>query len=492
MTADTFEKLCEEVDARKARGNHKGEYAPLAHVLDGIHDFLGRFVIYPSKEAHDAHVLWIAHAHVMDAWESTPRIAFLSPEPASGKSRALEVSELLVPNPVEAINVSPAYLFRKVGSKDGPPTILFDEIDTIFGPKAKENEEIRGLLNAGHRRGAVAGRCVVYGKTVKTEEIPAYCAVALAGLGWLPDTIFSRSVIIRMRRRAPQETITPFRRRVFTGEGNRLRDQLAAWAAGAVKAMTEARPTMPDGIEDRNADVWEALLAIAEAAGEHWPKRAHVAAVTLVTAAADREPSLGIRLLSDLRDIFGEREQMTTAEVLQKLHGLSEAPWNDLKGKPLNDRGLAFRLREYGVKSRTLNLGGESRAKGYDRADLHDVWQRYLPPLASPPERSVTSVTSVTNPDLPDPSVTDVTRNGRSGTDDGDEKNADEMGVGTDVTDVTLGAGNRGGNGSLPRCDHCGTPGQLHPYDWPSRPSGIILHSSCEGAWFDSKSRWRQ
>src|SRR5262245_18334476 len=110
----------------------------LKAILDDVHAFLGRFVIYPSSEAHDAHVLWIAHTHVMDAWESTPRIAFLSPEPASGKTRALEITELLVPNAVEAVNVSPAYLFRKVGDDKAPPTILFDEIDTVFGPKAKE------------------------------------------------------------------------------------------------------------------------------------------------------------------------------------------------------------------------------------------------------------------------------------------------------------------------------------------------------------------
>src|SRR5262249_6266677 len=125
------------------------------------------------------------------------------PNPA----RALEVAELLVPNAVEAINVTPAYLFRKVGDDEAKPTILYDEIDTVFGPKAKENEEIRGLLNAGHRRGAVAGRCVVRGKAVETEEISAYCAVALAGLGWLPDTILTRSIIIRMRRRAPTEKV---------------------------------------------------------------------------------------------------------------------------------------------------------------------------------------------------------------------------------------------------------------------------------------------
>jgi hypothetical protein len=441
--ADTFAAACRAADEKKAH-ERKRAAEPLAQLLDGVHAFLGRFVIYPSKEAHDAHVLWIAHTHVMDAWESTPRIAFLSPEPASGKTRALEVSELLVPNAVEAVNVSPAYIFRKVGNDNqGLPTILHDEIDTLFGPKAKENEDVRGLYNAGHRRGAVTGRCVVYGKTVKTEEIPAFCALALAGLGWLPDTLLSRSIVIRMRRRAPHEKVTPFRRRIYAKEGNGLRDQLATWAASSVKEMTDARPAMPDGIEDRNADMWEPLLAIAEAAAQHWPKRAQVAAVTLVAAAADREPSLNIRLLSDLRDIFGQAEQMTTVVILERLHGLAEGPWNDLRGKQLNDRGLAYRLREYGIKSRTLNLGGESRAKGYSREDLHDAWKRYLTPPPPLAHGSVTSVTSVTEPDFQGSKVTDVTGSQRSVTDSETEKSADESTGGTDVTDVTDVAGDR-------------------------------------------------
>lgn len=127
-----------------------------------------------------------------------------------------------MPRPVEAINVTPAYLFRKVAAEAGRPTILFDEIDTVFGPRAKDNEEIRGLLNAGHRRGTVAGRCVVRGKIIETEEIPAYGAVALAGLGGLPDTIITRAVVVRMRRRAPDESVEPFRRREVTPDGEHL------------------------------------------------------------------------------------------------------------------------------------------------------------------------------------------------------------------------------------------------------------------------------
>jgi hypothetical protein len=347
--------------------------------LDAVHDLLGRFVAYPSEHAQVAHTLWIVHTHIMEAWESTPRIAFLSPEPGSGKTRALEISELLVPNPVEAVNVTPAYLFRKVGNEDRP-TILYDEIDTVFGPKAKDNEEIRGLLNAGHRRGAVAGRCVVRGKTVETEEIPAYCAVALAGLDDLPDTLMSRSVLIRMRRRAPHEQVQAYRRRVHSPEGFALRDRISAWAAMVADDLTDAWPKMPAGIEDRNADVWEPLLAVADAAGGDWPERARVAAVALVADAREANlESMGVRLLADLRNIFGDRDAMFTDDILGALHDIEESPWADIRGKALDARGLSRRLRKYGARPKDVRIGPKA-SKGYTREALYDAWQRYLPP----------------------------------------------------------------------------------------------------------------
>ena len=104
--------------------------------------------------------------------------------------------ELLAPSPMLAVNATPAALFRAVADLEHRPTVLFDEIDTIFGPRAKENEELRGLLNAGHRRSGVAYRCVGEGTQQEVKEFPAYAAVALAGIGDLPDTILSRSIVI--------------------------------------------------------------------------------------------------------------------------------------------------------------------------------------------------------------------------------------------------------------------------------------------------------
>ncbi len=364
-----------------------------AALLDDVQAFLGRFVAYPSEHARIAHTLWIAHTHAMSAWESTPRIAFLSPEPGSGKTRALEVTETLVPHPVEAVNATPAYLFRRVSDPAGSPTILFDEIDTLFGPRAKDNEEVRGMLNAGHRRGAMAGRCVVKGKTVETEELPAYCAVALAGLGNLPDTILSRSIVIRMRRRAPGEHIEPYRRRIHAAEGNELRDMIAAWCQSIEGALAKAWPEMPAGIADRNADVWEALLAIADAAGGEWPQRVRVAAVALVADSKRSTPSLGVRLLADLRTVFGSKDAMSTEDILTELRTMEEAPWGDIKGKPLDSRGLSRYLQPYEVAAKGIRFGTSTR-RGYSREDLHDPWTRYL---GSPTSESATSATSATS-----------------------------------------------------------------------------------------------
>ncbi len=346
---------------------------PSERVLEDVFDFVGRFVCYPSKHAQIAHALWILHTHLMSAWETTPRLAFLSAEPGSGKSRALEVTDLLVPKPVSTVNGSPAYFFRKVASQEGV-TLLLDEIDTIFGPKAREHEDLRGFLNAGHRRGATAGRCFMREGQVLTEDLPAYAAVAMAGIGSLPDTILSRSVVVRMRPRRPDEVIEQFRRRLHKEAASSLRSRIEDWA----KSAKIEWPNFPPEIRDRDADVWEPLLAVADAFGGKWPSLARCAAIALTAAAKDTEPSLGIKLLIDLRPLFRDADRLFTETILAKLANLEESPWGDIGGKPLDARLLAKLLRPYGVKSGSLRIG-EMTSKGYRRADLVDVWRCYCP-----------------------------------------------------------------------------------------------------------------
>ncbi|WP_030635883.1 DUF3631 domain-containing protein [[Kitasatospora] papulosa] len=371
-----------------------------ATVLNEVETFHRRFNVFPTEAAYVAVTLWDAHAHLVECFETTPRIAFLSPEPGSGKSRALEIVELLTPRPVSTVSASANALYRLVDSAAGLPTVLFDEVDTIFGPKAGADEALRGFLNAGYRRIGGALRCVGEGSNQNAQVFGSYCAVAMAGLGSLPDTVLTRSVIVRMRKRAPNERVEPYRQRIHEKQGHELRDQLAAWADTVRDQVADAWPEMPDGVTDRPADVWEPLLAVADAAGGDWPARARTACLELISAAHDNdEASLGVRLLTDLRDrVFCGADRVPTAVILEGLLAMDDAPWGDLDDKPINSRTLARLLAQYvtpankPIKPRGIRTPS-GFPKGYYAEDLTDAWTRYCPP---PPEESATSATSAT------------------------------------------------------------------------------------------------
>jgi hypothetical protein len=349
----------------------------LSEILQSINNYLARFVAYPSEHARAAHVLWIAHAHLMDHWDTTPRLAFMSVEKESGKTRALEVTALLVPDPILSISASPAVIVRLVSQ--GKPTILYDEIDGVFGnAKAQEaNTDLRSILNGGYRRGAKVHRCVTHGKRIETEELDAFAPVALAGLRDLPDTLSSRSIFIRMKRRAPGELVESFRYKLHPKQAEPIKEAMADWAFHHGGSLTE--PELPPGIEDRSADCWEPLLAIAEKAGDDWPNKAREAAVYLASRVKDEAQTWGVELLGHIREGFGAEDKLSTETLLHRLCSRDESPWNDLFGKPLNDRGLAKRLKPYGVKSRDVRLGDKAK-KGYVAADFQDAWDRYLGP----------------------------------------------------------------------------------------------------------------
>jgi hypothetical protein len=312
-------------------------------------------------------------------------LALLSPEAGSGKTRVLEVLDLLVPERMFCLSASPAAIFRTLAERQ--ITLLFDEVDTIFQKRGKDDghEDLRALLNSGYKRGATIPRCV--GPRHEVQHFGVFAATALAGLGDLPDTVMTRSVIVRMKKRRADEPVEPFRSREHEAPGHAIRNKLAEWAYTVGGQVGAAWPEMPDGIVDRPAEVWEPLIAVADAAGGDWPKRARAACMELCKVAQDRRVTIGIRLLADLRTIFGDADALHTRTILERLidaerHGLeADAPWGDLHGKPLNERGLASMLKRYDVHSLKVKVGGES-LQGYRRAHLHDAWARYLSTLS--------------------------------------------------------------------------------------------------------------
>jgi len=414
-------KLDDEVELERARQKAKRKVPPPnptqpapngVDVLALTRNYLKKYVAYPSPHALHAHTLLVAHTHLLEAFDSTPRGAFLSAFPGSGKTRALEVTRPLVCRLVSTVNPSANYLFRKAGDVAGPPTVLFDEIDTFFGPKAREHEDLRGFINSGHRKGATYGRCRVVGNSVVTEDSPVYAAVMMAGIGWLPDTILSRSVIIRMQKRLESEKVAQFRARTSIPEGEAIGAQLAAWAISVFDAAKDMRPEMPEGVEDRQADVWEPLLVVADLAGAEWPTLAREAAVAFVKADNQTPPSTKLRLLRDLRQVFWENlrtvavtrpKGLLTETILNALYQLEDSPWRTINKaanggrEPFDWNELSRHMFDFGVEPTHLRPypGDDTQRRGYPLRPLATAWRRYLPPLPLD-QKAVTAVTPVT------------------------------------------------------------------------------------------------
>jgi hypothetical protein len=243
----------------------------------------------------------------------------------------------------------------------------------------RQQRGLRGLLNAGHQRNRPMLRWDITTRTA--EQLDTFAMALLAAIGELPDTIMDRAVVIRMRRRAPGEHVQPYRTRRDAPPLNELRDRLAGWVRAHLGELRHATPRMP--LEDRAADTWEPLIAVADLAGGDWPPRGRSAATTLTAAEAQQEEdtSAGVRLLGDLREVFGDSDAFYSTTILDRLHKLEDAPWADWYGRPLSTRELAKLLRPYQVRSKSVREHGTGASlKGYARADLHDAWQRYVHP----------------------------------------------------------------------------------------------------------------
>jgi hypothetical protein len=347
---------------------------------------LKRFIVFPSEAAYRLLALWVAHTYVIEAFEYTPYLHVYSPEKQCGKSRVLEVLFHLVSKPWKLANPSEAALFRKI-EKDCP-TVLWDEIDAVFQGKATDptKENLRGLVNSGFERNGRVPRCD--GAQHEVKDYSVFCPKVLAGIGELPDTIADRCIPIRLERKKKSQETERFRGRDAAQITEPLRLALHHWAQNSrvIDTLSAARPEIPKDLGDRQADIAEPLIAIADLLGGEWPEFTRRGLLELFKVGHTVTESDGSRLLRDIRQVFEESglTRISTATLITKLVELG-GPWaerwaKDLQYGNLNGPAgkLARLLREYGICSKTLSFTGEPDSKGYLEEVFMDAWERYL------------------------------------------------------------------------------------------------------------------
>jgi putative DNA primase/helicase len=342
-----------------------------AELLDALAASIRRHVVMPDLRA-DIAGLWVLHTYLLDCFGISPRLAITSPEKGCGKTTLLDVLSRLVMRPLPTANVTVSAIFRVVEVKQ--PTLLIDEADSFLSG----NEELRGILNSGHRQGGSVIRSV--GENCEPRAFSTYSACAIALIGQLPTTLTDRSVPIELRRRRPDETCEPFRFN-RTGLLDQLARQAARWATDNADRVRGADPDMPCGMVNRLADNWRPLIAIADVAGGEWPFRARQAAQALAAAAGDNDQFVRIALLTDVRAIFAGRgtARLASAVLLEALVAIEGRPWAEWKaGNAITANGLARLLAPLEIKPATIRTSNGT-PKGYQLAQFKEAFARYLP-----------------------------------------------------------------------------------------------------------------
>jgi hypothetical protein len=340
-----------------------------AALLDRLAAFYARHVFLPPGAA-DAMAAWVVHTHCFAVFRHSPRLAFTSPEKRCGKTTALDATELVCCKPLPTANVTAAAVFRTIDAAS--PTLLIDEADTFL----RDNEDLRGILNAGHKRGGQVIRCV--GEDAEARAFAVFGPAAIAAIGRLPGTIEDRAIVVRMKRATRAERPEPLRA-AAEAEGAELARRCARWVADHTDRLRNADPALPASLFNRAADNWRPLFAIAELAGNGWPARLAAASAALLPDEDDE--GRGVRLLADVRAIFSERreEKIGSKELCAALAAIETSPWAMVgkRGEPITPATLAALLRPFDVRPGTKREGPDT-FKGYLRDAFAEPWRRYL------------------------------------------------------------------------------------------------------------------
>ena len=342
-----------------------------ALLLADIERVFLRYVFLPTG-ASVALALWVLHAWTMEAGDISPFMVLISPTKRCGKTTVLIILCYLTPRSELSSNISPSALFRY--TEETRPTQLIDEADSFV----KDNEELRGILNSGHTKAAAyVIRNVEINGEHKPRRFSTWAAKAIATIRELADTLEDRAVVLTLQRKPRTAKIERLRKR-DSNEFAILRQKAARWAADNFAKLTDPDPNIPEALNDRAADNWRPLLAIADLAGGDWPKKAQDAALVL---SGEEAATFNVDLLADIRKAFGEEEAITSADAIAALVADPERPWATWgRGdKPLTQNGLARLLKPFRIISETIHPIGRPHAKGYKRIWFEPLWASYLP-----------------------------------------------------------------------------------------------------------------
>ena len=358
-----------------------------------ITDMVGairRHVILSDHQALTV-ALWVLHAYAVECAEHTPRLQIRSPTMRCGKTTLLNTITPMLPKVVNTENITTAALFRVIEMHQ--PTLLIDEADSFLKrDDGRDNEEMRGIMNAGHGRGGTVIRVV--GEDHEPRAFKVFAPMAYA---WLvkrnmqvAQTLEDRSITIELRRRLPNEEIERLRSN-RTGHLKVLGQRAARWVADHEQQLRDADPPLPDDLNDRAQDNWRLMVAIADAISEEVGAKTRAAALKVAEENLQSDEDASVMALGDVAAICDEMEfeaqrKLTGAstrvalpedpserlvkvvsgqDIICALAAMEDRPWGEWRrGQPLTQNSLARLLKPFLIRPKVIRFGNTGTPDG--------------------------------------------------------------------------------------------------------------------------------
>ncbi len=174
----------------------KGYQPKSIEVYQAIRDIYLKYCEIKDDLWYSVLALWVIGTYFYSLFETYPYLA-LEGTKNTGKSKTARITTRLSFNGVLSVNASEATLYRDIEALK--PTLAIDEAEIL---KDKEKSKlIRGILNAGHFKGAKVLRQEKTSKGIFfTRHYSVYSPKIIANIQGLEDTLESRTIKIIMLR----------------------------------------------------------------------------------------------------------------------------------------------------------------------------------------------------------------------------------------------------------------------------------------------------
>lgn len=477
-----------EQEAEKLLEPH-WEVTPADNPVDAAKLFAAieaRILHHVAMPQHLAFVvaLWIGQSWIHEHATYSPILFVTSAERDSGKSTLMGIIGFMVRRSLLSVGISAAALYRSI--EKWHPSFVIDEADDAF----VDNPDLRQVINSGWTRGQGVVKCDP--DTNEPRKFSTFCPKAIASKGKkAPDTILSRAIFITQKRRTRGETVAHFSHIDDDGLA-RFRSQLARWAEDNGEILGHARPAMPDGFMNRTASNWQLLFAIADSLGEGAGHRVRAAAQQIV--GMTDLTSAGVELLQDIKTMFDRSalEYLTSKTIVADLTADPEKRWAEWsRGRPITEKGLAGLLREYRIVSKAVGPK-DQRAKGYQKVDFADAWERYLPPKKEMPPSDPDDLPFTRSPPC---SYSTFAKKSAVHREPSEREKIDDFSSNINAVngwtgknpeiapcpDFSTHPADDGIPDSLRRCSHCGRGDGVERWDLNGR--AVWLHDACTSSW---------